>query len=252
MARRSSAPPPLPAVVISRDEFMRHYWTYRPGEHATFVGPSGYGKTRLMNDLLGVTATRKLQAVVLCMKNRDAETAKFIRETYGFNRAHTWPPTMADRAKAMRNDGTEQRGWVLWPKPKSDPVDRAPQLYGEFRAAFLDSLKRGNRIIVADDMIALSKWLRLGPELSYLYWNGRSDDCGIWGAFQRPAHAPGESYSQSHHIFFANSPDGRDRDRFQEVGGVAGETLRYNLERCHKFQWLYVHRETGGILIIDK
>jgi hypothetical protein len=205
-----------------------------------------------MNELVTVTATRRLQAIVLCMKNRDRETAAFIRDTPGFHRAYSWPPPFTNRVRAAANDRSDVRGWVLWPRPKTDPVDRAPQLYGEFRAAFLDGLKKGHRIIVADDMIALSKWLRLGPELSYLYWNGRSDDCGIWGAFQRPAHAPGEAYSQSHHIFFANSPEERDRARFQEVGGVSGETLRYNLERCVKYQWLYVHRETGGILIIDK
>lgn len=245
--RRSSTAPPLPAQVIPREEFIRHYWHYQPGEHATFAGPSGWGKTRLMNDLLAVTATQRLQALVLCMKHRDASTSKLIRETDGFARATQWPPTAVERLKS-RN----VRGWVLWPKLNHEPDRDADKLYHEFRKGYLESLKRGRRIIVCDDMIALAKWLGLGSEIQYLYWNGRSDMCGIWGAIQRPAHAPGEAYSQSHHIFMANSPEKRDRDRYREIGGVSSETVEYNLGRMTKFQWLYVHRESGGCVIVDK
>lgn len=243
MRRYKEAPP---ALVISREEFKRHYWNYLPGEHATFAGPSGWGKTQLMNELLEVTATERLQANVLCMKNRDPTTAKFIRDTDGFRRALQWPPTAMDKLKSRH-----PRGWVVWPKRTHDPDVDADKLYYEFRKTMLASLKTGNRIIVADDMLALCNWLGLKPEVRYLYWNGRSDGVGQWASVQRPVDAPGEAYSQSHHIFLANSPEKRDRDRFREIGGIASETIEYNLERCKKFQWLYVHRETGGICIVD-
>lgn len=246
MASRSKPAPP-DALVLPREEFLRHYWRYNAGEHALFAGPSGWGKTQLMNDLLAVTATERLQALVLCMKHRDTTTSRLIRETDGFARATQWPPTAVERLKSRH-----VRGWVLWPRLKHDPDRDADKLYFEFRKGYLESLKRGNRILVADDMIALAKWLGLGGEISYLYWNGRSDACGVWGAIQRPAHAPGEAYSQSHHLFIANSPEKRDRDRYREIGGVSVDTVEHNLARMTKFQWLYVHRESGGICIIDK
>lgn len=245
MRRYKDAPPP--ALVIPREEFIRHYWSYKPGEHATFAGPAGWGKTQLMNELLAATATERLQANVLCMKNRDRVTAAFVKDVPGFSRIQQWPPNAVDKLRARH-----PRGWVVWPKRTHDPDVDADRLYYEFRKTMLASLKAGKRIIVADDMLALCNWLGLRAEIRYLYWNGRSDDCGLWGAIQRPADAPGEAYSQSHHIFFANSPEKRDRDRYREIGGIASETIEYNLERLQKWQWLYVHRESGGVCIVDK
>lgn len=246
MRRRSYDAPD--ALVIDREEFRTHYWRYQTGEHATFAGPSGWGKTQLVNELLEVTATSKLNAIVLCMKNRDATASKFIRETDGFHRATSWPPSTMERVKAHRNP----RGWVLWPKHTHDPDRDADKLYFEFRKAMLSSMKTGNRILVSEDVIAQAKWLGLTTEIQYIYWNGRSDGCGLWSTMQRPAHAPPEAYSQSHHIFLANSPEKRDRDRYREIGGIDSETIEYNLSRCQKFQWLYIHRESGGLCIIDR
>jgi hypothetical protein len=202
-----------------------------------------------MHELLAVTATEKLQALVLCMKNRDATVSKMIRENQGFARAHEWPPTLTDRVRAKTN---HVRAWVLWPKFVPDPDHRRELVHWHFRNAFLGSLSRGNRLLVADDLIALTKWVGMGKDISYLYWNGRSDGCGLWGAIQRPFFAPGEAYSQSNHIFMANSPDKRDRERYRDIGGISPETIEHNLSRCKKYQWLYIHRETETLCIVDR
>lgn len=255
MSRRIITAPD--AVLVSREEFLHSYWNYQTGEHSTFAGPSGWGKTWLVNELLSVTATTKLRATVLCMKIKDSTTSRFIRDTDGFERAHQWPPSARERTRSRLRSGGElmadmSRGWVLWPKLRGDPDYDGDKLYHEMRQGLLHGLGKGNRIIVADDLLALSDWLGLKNDIRYIYWNGRSNGSGLWASVQRPSHAPLEAYSQSHHIFIANSPDKRDRDRYREIGGINPDTIEHNLALCGKYQWLYIHRESGGCLRIDK
>ncbi len=234
-------------AVISREEFIRHYWDYRPGEHVTWLAPTQWGKTTFANQLLEVTATTKLPAVVLIMKPRDKTVAGFLRTHKDFARVRQWPPSAVERLKTR-----DARGWVLWPPHTFDNPDQDnDRLYFEFRKAVLDSYKRGNRILVIDELSGITKFLGLEREPQAIYWQGAGMGVGLWGAAQRPAFAPQEAYSQAEHIFIARDPDKRNRDRYREIGGVDPVELEYNLEKCQRYQWVYVKRTGGYACIVD-
>jgi hypothetical protein len=75
--------------VFGRDEFRRHRFVYKPGQHAVFGGPSQVaGKTTLAFDLLEVVAKPTLPAWCVVSKPTDEVTERRGRELgYGAGRA---------------------------------------------------------------------------------------------------------------------------------------------------------------------
>lgn len=236
-------PPPLP-VTISRGEFLDRRWTYQAGEHVTILGPTQAGKTTLAFELLGRTASRQLPAVVLVMKPRDGVVTRHINRL-GLRRVRSWPPPL-QRFKA------QPPGWALWPKHTYDPQRDDETLYVEFRKAIIDSYKRGNRIIFADELLGLTQELRLQDELRAIWTRGASLGCGLWGATQRPAMIPQYAYNCAEHLFLSYEPDARNRMRLDEIGGVDAGLVRHAVQNLRRYQWLYVRRTGPAMCIIDR
>jgi hypothetical protein len=237
--------PPLPRIErFGRAEFLAERWHYEPGEHVTILGKTGSGKTYLAYQLLEVTATSVVPAVVLVMKPKD-RTVREWSAAAGFRVVRSWPP--APSIWAPR----KPPGYVLWPRHTFDPDRDDPVLYREFRAAMLDSYRRGNRIIFADEATGLTQELGLDRELVTLWTRGRSMACGVWAASQRPAHIPLHAYNAVEHLFLANDPDKRARDRFSEIGGVNPDLLRDSVASLKKFEWLYVCRSGPTLCVVE-
>ena len=55
-------------ITFPRAYFFDQVWTYDAGEMATFLAPSGGGKTQLAFTALGKTADPELPATILVMK----------------------------------------------------------------------------------------------------------------------------------------------------------------------------------------
>lgn len=79
---------------FDRDTFIREYFRYKPGEHVSFIGPTGSGKTTLAYQLLQEVSSKVLQAIVFVMKPRD-DTATKWNKKLGFKRVRNWPPPMS-------------------------------------------------------------------------------------------------------------------------------------------------------------
>src|SRR5512139_3555046 len=143
----------LPEVVrFEREEFLAARWTYEQGEHV---------------------ATPKLPGIVLVMKPRDATVTRWTKSA-GFRRVRSWPP--APVLPGMRRPP----GYVVWPKHTFDPDVDDYNLYREFRRVMLDSYRRGNRIVFADEMYGISSELNLNREAVTLWTRGRSMGTGVW------------------------------------------------------------------------
>lgn len=229
-----------------REEFLSERWNYKAGEHVTILGPTGSGKTWLSYQLLQHTATPKLPGIVLVMKPRDT-TAETWNKTLGFRRVRSWPPV-----PSIWRPNDKPPGWTLWPKHTFDPERDDMLLWQEFRRAMLDSYKRGNRILFADETYGLSNELGLDRELIAIWTRGRSMGCGMWAASQRPTHIPLHAYTQAEHLFLANDPDERARDRFSEIGGVDPKLLKNTVSQLAKHEWLYVRRSGPALCVVQK
>ncbi len=236
---------------IPRGEFVAHYWRYQPGEHVTFLAPTGWGKTWFANDLLLHTCSSDLPAVVYATKPRDATMQRLIRA--GFVKVTDWPVPVTSPARFKRPPG-----WVLWPKHNIDDV-HADDLrhHRVFQRGLLHPYKMGARknskpsILVADEIYALSD-LWLEREMRTVWTRGRSANCGLWGGSQRPANIPLDAYSQAAHLFLGNDPDKRSRDRFKEIGGVEPDLIVAGVSALRKHEWLYVRRDGPKLAIITR
>lgn len=247
--------------ILSRDEFIRDVWTYDPGpnptpdqwgriprpgyvpgEHVSWIGPTGTGKTTLMGQLLAATATPKLPAVVLAVKPRDATMTR-LGKTCGFRTVRSWPP--------MR---TVERpnGWIHWPRHTFDPDTDNPRHKWQFRRSILDSYRRGNRILVADEVLSLSYEMGLGQELVTVWTRGRSMGCGLWAGTQKPTHVPLWMYSMPTHLFIAWDPDERSRKRLREISGSDPRLIEAASRQLRRYEWLYFRQDDRTLCIVGK
>ena len=235
-------PSPRQVQVFTRQEFIDSgRWRYEPGEHVSVLGPTGWGKTHLMQGLLERTATPELPGIALVMKPRDRTVSDWAKVA-GWRTVRTWPPSWTM--------GQNPPGWVLWPRFTFDPHKDRPAHHVIFRRAILDSFKKGNRIVFGDEVFGLSALLGLGDELTTMWAQGRSMGAGLWGATQRPSHVPLWMYSQAHHLFLGNDPDERARDRFKEIGGVDPKLLKAVVSELPKYHWLYIRRDGPRLCVI--
>lgn len=227
---------PVRVAEFDRAEFLAERWQYRPGEHVTLLGRTNSGKTTLAYELLAGSAHRKLPAVVVVMKPRDATVDRW-NKALQFRKVRGWPPIPSPLQ-------LDPPGWTLWPKHQlRDPDATNARLYTEFRKAILDSYAKGNRILFGDEVAGLVNELGLRRELETVWMRGRSMGCGLWAASQRPAHVPLHAYSQAEHLFLAYEADKRSRDRFGEIGGVDSDMVKSLVGQLPKWHWLYIKRD---------
>lgn len=239
MSRPSS--PPLRS--FARDEFLTRRWLYRPGEHVSVLGPTGAGKTFLSYQLLQWSCSPDLPAVVLAMKPRDSTVDRWTKEI-GLRTVRDWPPP----PNLWRG---RPSGWTLWPKHTFDPDKDDPAHQRIFWRALLDSYKRGRRIVFGDEAYSLSNELKLGRALTTLWTKGRSMDCGLWAATQRPAYVPKWMYSQAQHLFLARDPDIDAQRRYREISGVNPDWIKDALAELPQYHWLYIRQADRKLCVVE-
>ncbi len=239
------------ATTVPRAEFLSHLWDYHPGEHVSFIAPTQWGKTTLAKQLLDATANENLQAVILVIKPRDGVVREWTREP-NYKLVRSWPPGPWARYV------NEPSGFVLWPRHTFDPDVDNPRIKTEFRKAILDSYRKGNRVVFADEVWGLVEpSIGLGQELTTVWTRGASSEgktagCGLWGATQRPAWVPLAMYSQVEHLFLGNIPDSRDRRRLRDFGGeISPEFIESNVMHLRKYEWLYIRRTGPHACIVS-
>lgn len=237
---------PSDVTIFDREHFLTRRWRYAAGEHVSLLGPTQSGKTTLAYQLAERSSSPTLPAVVLVMKPRD-KTVTSWNKRLGYMRVRGWPPPPWD-GRLWR---ARPAGYTLWPRHSFDFDRDNMTMSEEFHRAILDSYKKGDRILFADEVWGLVHELGLRKDLESVWSRGASMGCGLWAATQRPSHVPLHMYSQAHHLFASHDPDKRSRDRLAEIGGVDPDLVKAVVLGLRKYQWLYIRRDGPALCVID-
>lgn len=232
--------------VIPREDFLAEYWTYRAGEHVTFLGITGSGKTQLKWELLRYTANTRVPAVVIVSKPKDKTSKEWGMDRLGYRRILSYPlPIRKPFAK-------KPTGYLLWPTHSTD-FDADDYRHGIiFKEAMRDLYVKGNFIVDVDEMLDLVD-LKLEPEMRRLWTRGRSMGSGLWAGTQDPFHVPTQAYRQAAHLFLAPNPDARCAKRYEEIGGgIDPRQIREWVSGLGPYEFLYLRRRDRTACVVTK
>lgn len=239
-------------TVFSRHEFASERFDYKPGEHVVFGGPTQQGKTSLAFVLLEYTATPKCPVFVAVSKPRDPVS---LREGKRLNYRFVtdWP--VPKKLGEIFNGNPS--GYIIWPKygDIDNDVKRSAEVT---RRLLTDRYTAGTKhkegILMLDDTMIKSKIMGLDREMVTILAMAGAMGLGQWTFVQKPTGA-GEtaiwSYGASEHQFLANDSDKRNRDRYDEIGGVDPKFVSQATMKLEPYQFLYIKRTGRQMCIVD-
>ena len=233
-ARNSVIVPVVP--VIPRKEFVRTFARdYYPGQHVTFLGPSGRGKTRLMGELLlaVLRAHKNIKARVLHGKIKDRdETIIKLSERSKMPITAEASPTWWQRNVTHR----DAPGFIVRPltKPEGSPDSRDDLTEKEnlhlrriFRRVIYKAYHAPRKkpvIVVVDEAHQAHTILRLKSDCEGPLMRGRPV-CGMWSLLQRGRFVSKMVYDQAEWVFIFHDPVIENQRMYAEIGGVNPRVL---------------------------
>jgi hypothetical protein len=234
-------------VTYGRDKFVNDVWSYETGQHLTILGATRNGKTHLVLELLEVTASEELQAVILVMKPRDPLLTRWASQhKKEFKTIRDWPPTRITGIATAK-----PHGYILWPKATGDPDLEDARHARIFQRAIRSCYDKGDKIIFADEGYSLESEYGLSRDLVRVETKGGSMGCGLWLATQRPAFINRWAY-QAQHLFLSNDPDKDTQKRYGDIGaGIDPDLVRALTAQLTMYQWVYIHRDDRTLCIVD-
>jgi hypothetical protein len=241
-------------LTIPRDEFRRERFDYRPGEHVLFGGPTQKsGKTTLAFQLLQYIATPDFPAYIAVSKPKDPVTSEWGKRL-GFRLVREWPPAPSFKEAILRE---KPPGYLIWPKfgdLNSDVANCTRVTAALLKDRYAAGVRNKKGILVCDDTVVKSKIYGLDNEMTTIITMAGAMDLGGWFFVQKPTdsgRAAIWSYGNSEHVFLFFDGDRRNRQRYDEIGGVDPKFVENAVMNLRRHQALYIKRE-GYMCIVDK
>lgn len=199
---------------------------WKPGEHWTLLGPTGAGKTHAMLALLSMCR----YTLIIATKRKDP----LIGELAGRQLV------ARDLRKDVLwlDDGTPMEKRVIyWPRPpeKMSAQQRMAYQAKAIRAALDWADRTGGWAIGIDELMWLSRNLKLERDLESGYFQARTQGVSIIGAAQRPRQVPLLALNQSTYLLLWQTSDKQDLERLRELS--AGFPRGFVEQAVQKLDW---------------
>lgn len=175
-------------------------------------------------------------AVVIATKSKDSTLAGLSKA--GYVKVGSWPPPNGDTNRV-----------VLWPRMRGrrDSAKQAQVIRDALDAIYVE----GAWCVFPDDVQYLTKHLRLGADLDFLWVQARSKGISVLAATQRPVWVPREMWSQSTHHFIWRANDDGDLRALGGLGAAHSRTVRSIVSELPPWHALYLNARTGDLLVLN-
>lgn len=241
--------------VVGRQDFRESRWTYKPGQHVVFAGPTQRaGKSTLAFCLLEYTATPTMPVYVAVSKPTDKVTSE-EGARLGYRRVSDYPfPT---RIRELVDKGSRPSGYLVWPDMR-DPrtaMQNASDVTGRLiDGVYAEGAKNHKGILYLQDTVTKSKVLDLDRQMVMIITMSGAMGIGGWFEVQKPSDAGKAalwSYPNAEHVFISKDPVKRNRDYYNDIGGFDGNIVSRVSMSLEKYQFLYLERSHGYMCIVD-
>lgn len=235
-----TTPDPLAHVLhVPWAQFIAS-WQWRQGEHVSVIGPTGSGKSVLMQALLDTG--KRSHVVILGTKPKDATLDRLTRN--GYTRVTSWPPKMPPWK--ARPEGWRRR-LLLWPHYRR-AEDKA-RMAAVFDTALGDMFPDGGWTVVVDEAFYMCHELGLQDHLVSYWTQGRSLGLTLVAGTQRPAFVPLYMYDQATHLFFFADNDETNLRRVGGLGGLSAKAVRDTVAALPEHSFLYVNTRRRQLVV---
>lgn len=250
--------------VIPRKTFINEFAAnYYAGQHATFLGPSGRGKTQLAGELAGASVRRQPEIQIRALhgkiRGRDKTIEKFAKAADLTMSAYPEPTWLQRRVTRRKSHGHIVRPLE---HPGASAREENALIAGRYRSTIYRAYHASAKhpvILLVDEAHQTHNDLKLRLDCEAPLMRGRPV-CGVWSLVQRGRHVSYMVYDQAEHLFIFFDPDRDNQRRYSEIGGTDPDVL-VKLSRRLKTktvadgstisQALYFRRSGNYLAIVD-
>jgi len=198
--------PPRIAWPELRARLLREW---KPGEHWTLLGPTGRGKTHAALTLASLCK----HTLIIATKRQDP----LLQELSG--RQLVAKDLSKDVVWAGKTPLPQHRRVIFWPRhsEKLNAQQRIVWQTKHIRNALDWADRTGGWAVIIDELMWLSRNLKLQAELESLYFQARTQGVSVIGAAQRPRQVPLLALNQSSYLLMWQTGDTQDIERLREL-----------------------------------
>lgn len=213
--------------IVSADTF-RERFDWKQGEHVTVIGPTGWGKSTAIKELV---LPRRDYVVAFATKRKDSTMDEL--QAQGYKVQSKFQPDVADHI-------------ILKPKMT---LSNDAEIRNTFKNAIDTIWWSGGWCMDWDEAVYMAEELKLKSLMSKMWMQGRSLGVSIVAATQRPAFLPLYAYDQATHFFFWKMKLQDDAMRVARLGGLDIREMLSTIRQLPKYWFLYHNKETEETLI---